>query len=194
MNKKFSLGLAGIFVISFLIATPAFAQMGMMGNWRGGNTTVSATDVKINEALQDIYKTQNISEQSKVDCSKATDDQFEKLGDASMGYGITEEQHAAMENMMGGEGSSTLKQAHINMGRAYLGCWSNYKSGPTLMPMMGYSGTLAGPVHNFTNGFGMMNGYTHGYFWVCVITIILIWTVLILGITALIKWLSKKSH
>lgn len=199
MKKLFSI----VFTAGLLFAGTAFAQ-GMMGNWQGGTSTIQSSDANISTALQDIYKSQNITSQSQVSCSKVTDDQFEKLGDASMGYGITEQQHTAMENMMGGEGSATVKQAHINMGRAYLGCWSNYNSGPVLMPMMGYSGSLSAPVHNyyygqqgmmgnlFNSGWGMMGGYNGNFSWLGAITTILVWALLVLGIVALVKWLRRK--
>lgn len=192
--------LISLSVLGFLLAGTALAQ-GMMGNWKGGASTIQASDANISAASQDIYKSQNISGQSQVNCGKVTDDQFEKLGDASMGLGITEKQHTAMENMMGGEGSATVKQAHINMGRAYLGCWANYNSGPVLMPMMGYSGSLSAPFHNYyfgqqgimgnfaNSGWNMMGG---NYGWFGLITMALFWVLLILGIVALVKWIKNK--
>gem|GEM_PF-4322314 len=56
-----------------------------------------------------------------------------------------ETQHEAMNERMGGEGSKSLEQAHINMGRSYLGCWSNYNSGPVYMPMIGVYGMMNSP-------------------------------------------------
>lgn len=108
---KKSIGI--LFVASFLLTTNVGAQLGTV------NRTYS--NANITAALQDIYSTQNITDQSKVSCSKVTDVQFEKLGDAVMGSGISEQQHAQMENMMGGEGSATLDRAHLTMGRSYLG-------------------------------------------------------------------------
>ncbi len=129
-----------------------------------------------------------------------------------MGYGITEQQHTAMENMMGGEGSATVKQAHINMGRAYLGCWSNYNGAPSMMSMIGYFynntstpqayglpgyGMMNGYYGNgmmgrgFASGWNMMGGYYGDYSWTGWITTVLIWILLILGIVALLRWLKK---
>ena len=194
-------------VASFLFAGTASAQMGMMNYGQQNNTSVtqSGQNSTIDAALQDIYKTQNVTDTSNISCAKVTDAQFEKLGDAVMGYGITEQQHTAMENMMGGEGSATLAQAHINMGRSYLGCWANYNSGPSSMPMMGYSsgsstsGTYAqtgnyySPQrmmdYGFNTGWGMMGGHN----WFGWVTQILIWILLILGIVVLVKWLRKNK-
>ncbi len=197
MKKIYSVFL----VATFFIAGTASAQMGMMNYSAGNNNAVTASTTQnstISTALQAIYATQNINSQSQIICSKVTDTQFEKLGDAVMGYGITEQQHTAMENMMGGEGSATLTQAHINMGRSYIGCWANYSSAP--MPMMGLYGSST-PTNYYSmmgnrsyGNWGMMSGsYADGYNnWSNWITMILAWVFLGLGIAALIKWLRNK--
>ncbi len=188
-------------LVGFLVAGPASAQMGMMNYSLQNNVTGVQSSPAISASLQAIYTSQAISDQSKVDCSKVSDGEFETLGDAVMGYGITEQRHTAMENMMGGEGSATLKQAHITMGRSYLGCWANYKAGP--MSMMGYSlgnssSASYGPfgygmMGAYSGGLGMMSGFSSGHFyWFCAITLILFWIALILSILALVKWLKKN--
>ena len=184
-------------IISFFVAGTVSAQ-GMMGryyyNQQGATSTVQ--DTNITSALKDIFDSQNVSDQSKVDCSKITDSQFEKLGDAYMGLGISEQQHTAMENMMGGEGSQTLTQAHINMGRSYLGCWSNYRGGPAITsPMMGSYGLGVGQTFNYgMMGWPtMMGGYYGGYGLFGIITTVLFWVLLILGIFALVKWLRGNK-
>ncbi len=194
MNKIYGV----LLVATFFIAGTASAQMGMM-NYSSNNATApsSTQSSTISAALQAIYAAQNISEKSQLICSKVTDTQFNNLGDAVMGYGISEQQHAAMENMMGGEGSATLTQAHINMGRSYLGCWANYSSGP--MPMMGLYGSSTPSNYTqmgnrATGAWGMINGYyENGHTgWVNWITTILEWVFLGLGIAALVKWLRNK--
>lgn len=193
----FSLFVAGFFILT----STASAHMGMMDGYSQQyekNTLSPAQTKEINDVLQNIYKTQNIDSQTKIDCSKVTDDQFENLGDAYMNVMLlNQQQHEAMDNMMGGEGSATLKQAHINMGRSYLGCWSNYDSGPVYMPMMGGFGMMGGS-GSYGNYYapsgmmgwsGMMGGYYGGFGWV---TMVLVWTLLVLGIIATVKWLRKK--
>lgn len=198
MKKIFGLVLS----LGLFFAGNVSAQM--MGNYwtndvSGEGQTRASAD--INAALQSIYQTQNIGSQSQILCGKVTDDQFEKLGDAVMGYGISEQQHAAMENMMGGEGSATLRQAHVNMGRSYLGCWSNYNGGPAYMPMMGYfygSSTPAfgyypyGMMGGFGRGWNMAGGWYGGFGWPGIIVAVLLWVLLALGIAAIAKWLRKK--
>lgn len=190
-----------LFAASFFVfAGIASAQMGMMGGYgQYGNTSLTPSQSsEMNGVLQDIYKTQSIDTQAKVDCSKVTDDQFDKLGDAYMGVMLpNESQHQAMDNMMGGEGSASLRQAHINMGRSFLGCWSNYNSGPVYMPMMGGYGKVSGngSYGNYYAPSGMMGwssmmgGYYDSFGWA---TMILVWTLLVLGIIVAVKWLRKK--
>lgn len=176
-----------VFTLGFLALTgTASAQMGMMGNYGqyGGTALTPAQSSEVNSVLQDIYKAQNVNSQAEIDCSKITDDQFDKLGDAYMGVMLpNQEQHEVMDDIMGGEGSASLRQAHINMGRSYLGCWSNYNSGPVSMPMMGGYGMMS--------GWNMMGNYG-GFAWFGWITTLLVWTLLILGIVAAVKWLKKK--
>ncbi len=203
-----------LFAFSLLLgAGTASAQTGMMGMMRyyNQNTAPNAPvgqSTAIDTALQAIYSSQNISSRSQLDCAKVSDSQFESLGDAAMGYGITEAQHTAMENRMGGEGSATLKAAHITMGKSYLGCWSNYNSGPVYMPMMGYYGSSTPAAYAQADGYygpggmmgygypgaGMMGGYYYGgYYWCGWVTMILVWAVLILSIIALVKWLRRDK-
>lgn len=183
-----------LFVASVLLMGAGFTQASMMNNQNSNPTTTQQTPTPtIASALQDIYTSQNITGQAQLDCSKVTDTQFEKLGDAVMGSGIGEAQHTTMENMMGGEGSATLKQAHITMARAYVGCWSNYNGVVPTMSMMGGYGSYNYPVNYGRHG--MMGGY-YGY-GAChilfgVITILIVWVLMILGIMAAVKYLRKK--
>ena len=129
------ISLVAVVALTFGIANIAHAQMGMMGGTQATTETNSSASQELTDTLAAILSTQAISDQSKLDCGKVTDEQFEKLGDAYMGtMFLSDTQHEAMDSMMGGEGSASLRQAHINMGRSYLGCWSNYNAGPIAMP------------------------------------------------------------
>lgn len=184
-------------LVSFLAADTASAQVGMMGS-RGSNTvSVTNQTMDIGTALQEIYASQAISDATKLNCSRITDVQFEKLGDAYMGYIHPGQEHAIVEQMMGGEGSATLIQAHINMGRAYTGCWSGYNAAPFLMPMMGYRGgaNIAATPYSFNGGYrpSMMNGYgNYASGWMGFSLMVLIWTLTLLSIAACIKYLRRK--
>ncbi len=192
--------ISSLFVASFLITGVASAQMGMMGNTQNSATTSQQNQTPtIDSATQDIYKSQGVDTLSKINCSKITDSQFQTLGDAYMGNGITEQQHTAMENMMGGDGSPTVNQAHINMGRAYLGCWANYNSAPSTMGMMGNTAINSNYPMNYASNYRMMgnpymmNGYHGGFVWFGLLTMVLVWVFLILSIIALIRWLSRNK-
>lgn len=138
------------------------------------------------DILAEILESQGISQASNVDCQKVTDEQFEELGDAVMEQRHPGEQHVMMDQMMGGEGSDTLRSMHIAMGQNYLGCGSDknfFNSG-----MMG-SGMMNGLM---SNSFGMMGSFGLPFFsFSYFITIILVWALLILGIIVLIKLIKK---
>ena len=55
--------------------------------------------------------------QNKTPCSQLSDDELEAIGEYYMEQMHPGQQHVMMDNMMGGEGSASLKQAHINMAR-----------------------------------------------------------------------------
>src|SRR3989344_2377885 len=79
----------------------------------------------------------------KTSCSELTEEQLEILGDYFMEQMHPDESHEIMDERMGGEGSESLKQAHINMGRIfYCGQTNTFSSGMmnTMMGrgMMGY--------------------------------------------------------
>ncbi|MBS3113764.1 hypothetical protein J4448_01560 [Candidatus Woesearchaeota archaeon] len=90
---------------------------------------------------------------AKTPCSQLTENQLEILGDYLMEQMHPGEAHELMDRMMGGEGSATLRQTHINMARRlYCNENINMMSGG-MMNMMNY---------NF--GYGMMgSGYGLGY-------------------------------
>jgi hypothetical protein len=72
---------------------------------------------------------------SGISCSELSEEQLESIGEYYMEQMHSGEAHEAMDEMMGGEGSESLKQMHINMAR------NNYCKENTMM-----------------NNNGMMNG------------------------------------
>ena len=54
---------------------------------------------------------------SKISCDKLTNEQLEAIGDYYMEQMHPGEAHEYMDRMMGGEGSESLKQIHINIAR-----------------------------------------------------------------------------
>ncbi len=91
--------------------------------------------------------------ESKVQCSELTNAQLEGIGDYYMEQMHPGEAHELMDNMMGGEGSESLKQVHINMAKnLYCGDTSAAYGG--MMGMMMGNGMMG-------SGYGMM-GYNGG--------------------------------
>ena len=64
----------------------------------------------------DFTKTKQLVD-SGVSCNQLTNEQLEEIGDYYMEQMHPGEAHEYMDRMMGGEGSESLKQAHINIAR-----------------------------------------------------------------------------
>ena len=57
--------------------------------------------------------------EQKVPCSQLSEEQLEHIGDYIMEQMHPGEAHKVMDQMMGGEGSESLRAAHINMARHF---------------------------------------------------------------------------
>jgi len=119
---------------------------------------------------------------SGISCDKLTDEQLESIGDYYMEQMHPGEAHEIMDNMMGGEGSESLKQVHINMAkRLYCNEDVGGIMGGGIMNMM---------MGNNMMGSGMMGNYPtyYGYnsFWN------ILWLILLIGAIVLIVWLIYK--
>ena len=105
---------------------------------------------------------------SGVSCSELTNEQLEEIGDYYMEQMHPGEAHEIMDNMMGGEGSESMKKVHINMARR-LYCNENVYIG---YGMMGSGGMMG----NYQPYYGYSNSGYWNLFWIVflVATIILI--------------------
>ena len=114
---------------------------------------------------------------SGIGCDKLTDEQLESIGDYYMEQMHPGEAHEMMDQMMGGEGSESLRQVHINMAKRL---YCNEDVG----------GMMGGGMMNMMMGSGMMGNYPayYGYynFWN------VLWMVFLIGAIALIVWLIYK--
>jgi len=104
-------------------------------------------------ALKDILASQASTLLYALDCSKITNEQFIKVGDAIMAPVTGDEtHHSAMENLKGGEESTTTRAMHTMMGKAYLSC------SPGLIETEGSSGMggMGNSSMNMMTGSGMI--------------------------------------
>ncbi|MDP3991250.1 MAG: hypothetical protein Q8P63_03085 [Candidatus Nealsonbacteria bacterium] len=145
-----------------------------------------------NDVLEEILASQNVNKINEIDCQKVTDEQFEQLGEASMSVIHPEEQqHELMDQMMGGEGSESLKSMHIIMGKNYLGCGTGAMGGG-MMGGMDMMSTIGDKLSNNMMGYNNMMGNFGLWGWMGWIFMLLVWVLVIVAIIALIKWLIKK--
>lgn len=135
-------------------------------------------------------------EREEVDCGDLSDDQFAALGEFFMGE-MTGDAHEAMNTMitrmMGEEGE---EQMHAVMGKRMSGCGGDgtlpMGNAGMMMPMMGMM------MGGWSNGYApdtmsSMMGYGYGFAPFGFIFMILWWGLIIAGIVALVKWISRTS-
>lgn len=128
---------------------------------------------------------------SNISCDKLNESQLELIGDYYMERMHPGQAHEAMERMMGGEGSPSLKQAHIQIALVIYCRETNitatYGGMMGMMPILGGYGPYAG------YGGGMMNyGNTIGYggwWWVFGL---LFWALVFIALVLLVYWLYRN--
>ncbi|RMD67788.1 hypothetical protein D6817_00495, partial [Candidatus Pacearchaeota archaeon] len=91
---------------------------------------------------EDFSQAEQIIKQ-KIPCEKLTDEQLEILGDYFMEQMHPGRQHEIMDEMMGGEGSESLRDMHIRMARAFY-CREHDTMGQGRIGMMSPSQFLEG--------------------------------------------------
>jgi len=100
-----------------------------------------------NNVIKGMMTEQKVSSADMIECSGITGEGFQLLGDSVMEKILGDPLlHERMDNMMGGEGSTSLRNMHIAMGRNWLGCEGS--AGAYAMPLM----------------MGMMGSYYPGYY------------------------------
>lgn len=189
MNKNIIISLIILFAVLFATTHPVHAQMGsMMNDENTAEQTADETDMhteSVEAILQNILNQQKVSTIQNLDLDKISDDDWERLGDAVMELQHPGQAHEVMDQMMGGEGSESLRQMHINMGKAYLGNDGNY-----------YGSGMMGRGNMMNMGFGSMMGYrngaTAGYGIFAGLTWIALMAFLVSGIYFFIRQAKKK--
>lgn len=137
--------------------------------WLGGFATAN---------MDDFAQAEGIINQ-KIQCNELSDRQLEVLGDYYMEQMHPGELHEIMDERMGGDGSESLRQVHINMGRIFY---------------CGQSGAMSVGMMNNMMGRGMMGYYGNNYYNTFYSVFILILFALIVFILILlIVYLVKKQ-
>ncbi len=163
-----------IFLTIFIIFALAFSINSVLADSQSDHQN----EINVGKALVE----------TKVDCNKLTDEQFEAIGEYLMEQMHPGESHEAMHQMMGmKEGTKYHKNLHINMAKKmYCNQNSMMDSGELMgtMPMM----NMIGNMMNWSNwGFGM------GWSWFGRIFMLSFWLIIIFSIIALIRWLINQS-
>ncbi len=136
----------------------------------------------VEENHEAIFKQAQEIIEKQIPCNELTENQLEILGDYYMEQMHPGEVHERMDAMMGGEGSESLKQVHINMGlRFYCGGNKGYYGG-----MMGMMNPLTGRTYYSYNNQNNFNLISY-------IPMVLIVIILILVIILLIKNINSKK-
>jgi hypothetical protein len=126
----------------------------------------------------------------KISCDDLNDEQLENLGDYYMEQMHPGERHNVMDEMIGGEGSESLKVAHINMAKKFYCGDQNVMSTGMMNIMMGRDNSKI----DLTHRRGMMNmmGYGNGIGWFGGSLIWLLYVALAAFVFGIIFWGTYK--
>lgn len=115
---------------------------------------------------------------NRVSCSSLSNEQLENIGEYYMELMHPRELHETMDARMGGEGSESLKQVHINIAKMMY-CGETSAMPMSMMNIMMNRGGFGGMMNNwFGSGYGMMGGSYPAFggfmmiFWILVIILI----------------------
>ena len=119
---------------------------------------------------------------SGIGCSNLTNEQLEEIGDYYMEQMHPGESHEYMDRMMGGEGSESLRQVHINLAKRI---YCNENIG-------GMMGMMAGGGMMGNNYYQNNNSYQNSFFGLQVFSYIIL-TLVIIVLTLVTILLINKS-
>lgn len=170
--KKLVMLLGLVLLAATVPVRHSYAQMGSMMDGYSDEIAESSDTGEhaesVDVVLREILSNHSVSTVDELDLDRVTDEEWERLGDAVMELYHPGEAHEAMDRMMGGEGSESLRQMHIHMGKAYLGQEDGYGPGMTPLRPSGYEGQVGKRFLNMKGGgfpmmgFGSMMGYGAG--------------------------------
>lgn len=110
----------------------------------------------------------------KISCDDLTNEQLEILGDYYMEQMHPGELHEIMDERMGGEGSESLRQAHINMGLAFYCGEHGAFSGSMMDTMMGRGMMGNSYYSNTSTGFNIFSWIIGALFTLILILLIML--------------------
>ena len=199
MKKILLFGIVTAFILT--VSLPVITRAQMMGNI-GNSTTVN------NQIIQEEAEGKAILgklQSQQTSCANLSDDNFEKLGDYFMGQ-MMGSSHSAMDALMTQRiGEDNNRLMHIALGKRFSGCDTSAvfpSQGASFLPMMGMMGGWSSSYDNYQpNNFNSMmgnyynNGYSMmGYGGLGWLPMILWWTLIIIGVVLLIRWITNQSR
>lgn len=118
----------------------------------------------LNDLVVKILQKQKVNKVSDLDCSKISEKDLEELGEAVMSKMHPDKRvHEFMDRMMGGEGSESLRNAHIMMAKRFLGCVDSFSWMGMMSPLMMMGDlTFDKNFYGGERGWGKMMGYGMG--------------------------------
>src|SRR3990167_10643419 len=186
-----------IFATSVIGSFATSANARMIGGFSNSSADWDAVVEHTNREEQEGKELWDKLQAKEVACVDLNDEQYGVLGEYFMGQ-MAGESHAAMNAMMiQAHGEDGEEQIHIVMGKRLSSCDTS-ASFPAIsggwMPMMNPVRNGASNGVNMMWGGSMMNfgfGPFGSFGW---IFMILWWVLIILGLVALIKWLTSQSR
>jgi len=120
---------------------------------------------------------------AEIPCEQLNEEDLEMVGDYIMEQMHPGELHEIIDERMGGEGSESLRLAHINIAKVhYCDNYEDYGNNYNMMKNKYYNNINGGMMNMmFWNNIG------YGFGWMFIM--MLFWIVVIIGVIALIVWL-----
>lgn len=158
----------------------------------------------INQVIKEIRKELNLKDNEKIDPNKVPDRLLGELGEAVMSERHpNDREHEWMDDMMGGEGSSSLEAMHKAMGYRYLEGYFYNENKRYNYRRRGYGHMMMGPFSMFGSNSnyrfpGNFRNWFFNFRWIGGTIMIIFWLIILgfagyLIYTAIIKNTKSKN-